>query len=444
MLVVGNGRLITRDAQGTFFQDGAVAIDGKLIKQVGTTAEIKAAYPEAEFIDAKGGVIMPGMINTHNHIYSAFARGLSMNNYNPKNFDDILEGMWWRIDRKLNLDDVHHSAMFSYMDNIKNGVTTMFDHHASFGAVEGSLDVLSKAADQFGIRTSLCYEISDRDGVDLMKASVKENADFAKACLKRSDDMQKAMIGFHASFTVSNETLEYTKANTPEGTGFHVHTAEGIGDVHDSLKKYGKPVVNRYFDFGILGDKTLCVHCIHIGPAEMQLLKDTNTAVVTNPESNMGNAVGCSPAIQMLNKYGILVGLGTDGYTNDMFESYKVGNIIHKHHLADPTVAWGEIPTMLFDNNKVIANRYFETPLGVLEEGAAGDVIVVDYYGSTPLNGSNYNGHILFGMNGAMVRDTIIAGEVKMRNRELVGMDEAKICADSQAQAADFWNRVLA
>lgn len=442
MLLIGNGRLITRDDAGTFFDNGCLAIEGKFIKKVGTTCELLQEYPKAEFIDAKGGVIMPGLINTHNHIYSAFARGLSMNNYNPGNFLDILEGMWWKIDRTLNLEDTYHSAMVTYLDCIKNGVTTVFDHHASYGAVEGSLFKLSEAADQFGIRTSLCYEISDRDGKARMEAAVQENAEFAKACMKRSDDMQKAMIGMHAAFTISDETFAYTRENTPAGTGYHIHVAEGIGDVYDSLKKYGKPIVNRLFDNGILGDKTLAIHCIHVNPREMEILRDTGTAVVVNPESNMGNAVGCPPAMQMFHKYGILMGLGTDGYTNDMLESFKVGNIIHKHNLADPTVAWSEIPAMLFDNNHKIANRYFDTRLGVLEPEAAADVIVVDYKGPTPMNGSNYNGHILFGMNGAMVTDTIIAGEIKMRSREVLGADEARIAADAQAQAQDMWSRV--
>jgi len=166
--------------------------------------------------------------------------------------------------------------------------------------------------------------------------------------------------------------------------------------------------------------------------------------VVVNPESNMGNAVGCPPAMRMFNEYDIMIGLGTDGYTNDMTESYKVGNIIHKHHLADPTVAWGEIPAMLFDHNPIIANRYFDTKLGVLQEEAAADVIVVDYFGPTPMDGTNCNSHILFGMTGAMVTDTIIAGEVKMRNREVLGIDVEKVSKDARAQAQSLWGRVNA
>ena len=250
------------------------------------------------------------------------------------------------------------------------------------------------------------------------------------------------MMGGHAAFTLSDSTLEYMRDNTPEGVGFHIHTAEAISDVYDSLKKYGKPVVNRLFDMGFLGEKTITPHCVHVNPHEMELLKETDTMVVYNPESNMGNAVGCPPVIRMINDYGIMAGMGTDGYTSDMTESYKVGNIIQKHHLADPTVAWKEMPMMLFDNNPVMANRYFDTKLGVIKPEAAADVIVVDYYGPTPMNSSNVNGHILFGVNGSMVTDTIIAGEIKMRNREVVGIDQEKISFDARKQSEDFWNRL--
>jgi putative selenium metabolism protein SsnA len=444
MLLIGNGRLIARDAQGTFFEDGCVAIEGQIIKKVGTTAELRKEFPKEEFIDAKGGVIMPGFINMHNHIYSTFARGLSINGYHPKNFMDILEGQWWRIDRTLNLDDSYHSAKIAYLDSIKNGVTTVFDHHASYGAIEGSLTQLSNAADELGVRTCLCYEVSDRDGEDKMKAAVKENADFIKASAARNDDMQKAMMGMHAAFTLSDKSLEHCAAYTPEGVGYHIHIAEDIADVYDSLKKHGKPIINRLYDLGILGKQTMAGHCIHIGPHEMEMLRDTNTMVVTNPESNMGNAVGCPPAMRMFNDYGILMGLGTDGYTNDLTESYKVGNIIHKHHLADPNAAWAEIPEMLFTNNPKMANRYFEKKLGVIEEGAAADVIVLAYKGPTPMTKDNYNAHILFGMNGGAVTDTIINGEIRMRNREVQGVDEEKIWHAAQAQAQSLWNRINA
>ncbi|MBW4801982.1 putative aminohydrolase SsnA [Loigolactobacillus coryniformis] len=442
MLLIGNGNLITRQQENDFIKDGCVAIDGKLIKEVGTTTALKAKYPAAEFIDAKGGLIMPGLVNMHNHIYSTFARGLSINGYHPKNFMDILVGQWFRLDRELDNAATYASGKVAYLDSIKNGVTTMFDHHASYGEIGGSLGELSRAADELGVRTCLCYEVSDRNGEAQMKAAVAENIDFINAAKQRDDDMQHAMMGLHAAFTLSDDTLAYVKAQTPTGTGYHIHIAEGMADVQDSLAKYNKPIVNRLFDWGILGKQTMAGHCIHIGPHEMEILRDTDTMVVTNPESNMGNAVGCPAALKMFNDYHILIGLGTDGYTNDLLESYKFGNLIHKHHLADPNAGWTEIPAMLFNNNPQMANRLFKTKLGVLDAGAAADVIVVDYQAPTPITADNYNSHILFGVNGRMVNDTIINGQVRMRNREVVGVDEAKIWADAQEQAQHLWQRI--
>ena len=181
MILIGNGTMVTRNG-AEFFEDGAVAVDGRYIKEVGTTAELKAKYPDAEWIDAHGGVIMPGLINMHNHIYSAFARGLSIRGYNPHNFNDILEGMWWKIDRCLTKENDYWSAKAVYADCIKNGVTTVFDHHASFFDIPGSLDEISDAAREFGVRTSLCYEVSDRDGEDKCDQAIKENADFYNPC----------------------------------------------------------------------------------------------------------------------------------------------------------------------------------------------------------------------------------------------------------------------
>ena len=437
-----------------FVENGAVAIEGTKIAAVGETEAIKKQYGDAEFIDAKGGVIMPAFINTHEHIYSAMARGLSIKGYNPKGFLDILDGQWWTIDRHLTLEQTKYSAVETLISCIRNGVTTVFDHHASFGQIGGSLFTIADVAKELGVRACLCYEISDRDGMDKARESVMENAEFIRYALKDDTDMIAGMMGMHAQFTISDATMELAAANKPDEVGYHIHVAEGIEDLHDCLKKYGKRIVDRLMDFNILGEKTLLGHCIYINPHEMDLIKDTNTMVVHNPESNMGNACGCPPTMELVHR-GILTGLGTDGYTHDMIESYKVANVLHKHHLCDANAAWGEVPKMLFENNAAIANRYFKTPLGVLKEGAAGDVIVVDYNPPTQLDASNINGHILFGMTGRDVVTTVANGRVLMKDREIKVIDVeeamAKIAKANKAKedfgsdfgSADGWGEVM-
>ena len=441
MLVLGNGKVITRNPDQPLIENGAVAIDGTVISRIGGTDELRAAYPQAEYIDAKGGLIMPAFINVHEHIYSAFGRGLSINGYDPKGFLDILDGMWWTIDRNLTLHDTYLSAMATYIDCIKNGVTTIFDHHASFGSIEGSLFEIEKAAKETGVRSCLCYEISDRDGMDKAKASVMENAEFIRHALKDESGMIAGMMGMHAQFTISDEQFELAAANKPDEVGYHIHVAEGIEDLHHCLKHYGKRIVDRLMDHGVLGEKTLLGHCIYINSHEMDLIRETGTMVVHNPESNMGNACGCPPTMELVHR-GILTGLGTDGYTHDMMESYKVANVLHKHHLCDPNAAWAEVPQMLFENNAKIAGRYFKPELGVLKEGAAGDVIIVNYNPLTPMNAGNINGHLLFGVTGHDVVTTVANGKVLMKDRRLTQIDEAKVMADCRQAAKALADRI--
>lgn len=445
MLLIGNGRLITQNDENPFIENGCIAVDGDTILEFGTTAELKGKYPDAEWYDAAGRVIMPGLINAHTHIYSSFARGLSLPSPGPnKNFTDILVNMWWRIDKVLNTEDNRYSAYSTGLESVRNGVTTLFDHHASQNYVDGSLFAIADAVQDIGLRASLCYEVSDRDGIPTAEQAIKENIAFIDHAAKNGGDMLKGMLGLHASFTLSPETLEKcSDAMGSRNAGFHVHTAEGIEDLYDSLAKYGKRVVERLHDAKILGEKTMSIHNIHVNPAELEILKHTNTMTVHNPESNMGNAVGCAGIMQMLEK-DILLGLGTDAYTQDMFESLKVANIIHKHHQCNPNIGFMESMNMLFRNNAEICSRFFEKPLGVIKPGAYADIIVVDYTPHTPLNGNTIAGHIMFGMMGRCVDSTMINGKFVMKDRVMQTVDEQAVLAKAREQSADFWKRVTA
>lgn len=443
-MILINGRVITQDKENPYLENGAVVIDENKITEIGTTKEILKKYSNSgkEIIDTERKIIMPGLINVHHHIYSAFARGMASTGSAPKNFMDILEGLWWKIDKKLTLEDLKYSALTTYIDCVKNGVTTVFDHNASPYAVKNSLFTIAGAAKKIGLRTCLCYEVSDRDGEEILKEGIEENINFIKEYNSSCQNMIKGMFGLHAAFTLSNNSLKMC-AEKMEGlnAGYHVHVAEGIDDLEDSLKKYGKRVVERLQEFNILGKKTLAVHCIHVDENELNILKETETNVVHNPESNMGNAVGCQPFLKLFEK-GIRTGLGTDGYTSDMFESMKTANIIHKHENKNPSAAWGEVPAAMFENNREIAAEYFEGQLGILKEGALADIIVVDYDPLTPLTKDNINSHILFGMMGRTVTTTIIDGKIIMKDRKLIDIDEKKIFAESRETAQKLWDRM--
>ena len=441
MLLVGNGRLITRDEAFPYAEDGAVALDGEVIKEVGALSELRAKYPNAEFVDARGGVIMPGLINVHTHIYSGLARGLAIGGFNPTNFLEVLDGQWWYIDRHLTLDGTRACAYATVLDCIRDGVTTIFDHHASFCEIPGSLFAIKDVCQELGIRANLCYEVSERDGAEKCGQAIRENADFARWAKEQDDDMVKAMFGGHALFTISDKTFEQMVKANDGMTGFHIHVAEGMNDVYDSLRNYGCRPVNRLLYNGVLGEKTMLGHCIHISPAEMDILRETGTMVCHNPESNMGNAVGCSPVLQLFQK-GILIGLGTDAYTHDMLESLKVLLPMQRHNACLPNVGWREATGMLFENNAKICARYFKKPLGVLKPGAAADVIIMDYKPFTPFSHENVDGHMLFGMEGKNCRTTIINGKVLYKDREFVGIDEDKINAFCMEQSKKLWGEL--
>lgn len=437
-ILIGNGRLITRDKDKPYIENGAVAIEGSSILETGEYHILKDKYKDATFLDAKGKVIMPGLINAHNHIYSAFARGLSIPGNHPSNFLEILEGTWWKIDRNLDLNQTYYSAIATYIESIKNGVTTVLDHHASYKEVKGSLFQIAKAASHCGVRTCLSYEISDRDGEDKMKEAVEETFDFLQYANKKGDSMLRAMIGMHASFTLSDETIQFCKERNFMQAGYHIHVAEGEYDELKCQQKYGCSVVKRLEQLELLGEKTIAGHCIHISKEDMDILKHTNTTVIHNPESNMGNAVGCPDVLTMLDK-GLTVGLGTDGFTNDMLESVKVAHVLQKHNSKNPSRGFVEAAKLLFENNATIASNMFGLTLGVIKEGSAADLIVVDYQPYTPICADNVDGHILFGMSGSMTDTTIINGTIRMKNREVLIENKEKLMEECVNVSSQLW-----
>lgn len=440
MLIIGPGTVYTLNPAQPRVEHGAVVTENDQILAIGSFEDLRARYPQAEQVDAHGKIIMPGLINTHHHIYSALARGLAIKGFNPDNFLELLDGMWWTIDDHLLHADTKACAVATYLTCIENGVTTVFDHHASYGQTLGSLDIIAKEALRFGVRSCLCYEISDRRGEEEMKKAVEENLSFIREA-KKYPGVLVGTMGMHAPFTLSDETLRYCMSKNEPDAGYHIHVSEGKEDVEDSLKKYGIRPVERLEKLGLLGPKTICGHCIHLTEEEKDILKEKDCVVIHNPESNMGNAVGYPDVLGMYHR-GILIGLGTDAYTSDMYESYKVANFLCKIFNKDSTVGWSEIPDMLFVKNREITERFFGIKTGILEEGACADVIVIDYTPFTPMDENNLYSHLVFGVNGMNVISTISQGVVRMKDRELIGInkeEEFKACAE---QAADLWNRI--
>ncbi len=435
--------------------DGAILITGEHIADLGPTAELRAKYPAEEILDAQGKLAMPGLICAHTHFYGAFARGMAIPGAAPQNFPEILEKLWWRLDKALFWQDIRYSALVCLIDAIRHGATTLIDHHASPSAIEGSLDIIAETVEEAGVRACLCYEVTDRDGEELAQAGIEENARFIEKMASEQNNKLAGAFGLHASLTLSDETLERTVEVANElGAGFHIHVAEDMADVRDSLKKSGLRVVERLGKFGVLGPQTIAAHCVHVDAYEKEILQETGTRVVHNPRSNMNNAVGVADVPGML-KLGIDVGLGNDGFSNNMFTEMHVAYLLHKLSKSDPRVMGADqVMQMAFQNNAQIASLFFPSTvseatsghrpdsLGELSVGALADIVLVDYVPTTPLTEGNFPWHIIFGVDGTGVDTTIVGGRVLMREKQLLTLDEEEICAKSRELAGKLWKRL--
>jgi len=402
-----------------------------------------AEYPNHTFIDTGQQLIMPGLINAHHHFYSALARGMVVKEPKvSKTFVEILENLWWKLDAHLTLEDVRLSAQVSIIDSLRCGVTSIIDHHASFGAIEGSLIEIAQCAESLGVRACLCNEVSDRAGAKKAQEGIEENLHFIEFAQQSDKTMLSALFGLHASFTLSDATLmNCAEAALVSNTGFHVHVAEAISDVKDSLERCGKRVVHRLDDFGIMNANSIAVHCVHTDESEHELLAAKGVTVIHNPQSNMNNAVGAAPVLKMMQR-GVKVGLGTDGYAHDMLESLKAVAILQRHLQQDPSVGFNEQFKMLFENNAELVSGLFGVRLGVIEPGAAADIITMDYDPPTPLSAENAKGHLLFGLCGPLCTNAMVNGRFVMRNRTLLTCDEQDIRGQARASAPKLWAKM--
>jgi putative selenium metabolism protein SsnA len=442
-LLITNGRLVTWGESNEIIEGGGLLLRNGRIADMGASADLTTKHPDAIQMDARGQFVMPGNICAHTHFYGAFARGMGIPGPPMKDFPDILERLWWRLDRALLDVDVEYSALVSLVDAIKHGTTTLIDHHASPIAINNSLDQVADAVQMAGVRAALCYEVTDRNGPEGTQAGIDENVRFLHSLKERESSLLAGTFGLHASLSLSDETLaDCVTAAANLSTGFHIHAAEHEADEYDSRHKYGKRVIDRLAGAGILGPKSIVAHAVHIDPAEMALLKETGTWVTHQPRSNMNNAVGAAD-IEGMMRLGIPVCLGNDGMGNNMWAEWKAAYFMHKQVHRDPRRANGaDVAQMAVANNARLARMFWpELPMGKLEIGAAADVIFVDYHATTPLTAGNLPWHIIFGFEASMVTTTIVAGKVLMQDRQLLTLDEAAITARSRELAAEVWKR---
>ena len=351
------------DGADRLIEDGAILIDGDTIETV-LTREALPSYelpPSVERNDGVRKLAIPGLINAHTHLYSSLARGMALPGFAPTTFTQILEQLWWRLDKALDAEMVRVSALVGAMESARCGVTTLIDHHASPHAIPGSLTSLRQAVcEKVGLRGAFCYELSDRDGTAIRDEGIEENLEF----LSRDDPkdtMSGALFGLHASFTLSDDSLAKVAERIPEGAGAHIHVAEGPEDEDKCQTEHGVRIVERLRRFNLLRESSVLAHCLHINEEEKAMVADSKAIVVHNPRSNMNNAVGVFDMDGFLDR-GITVGLGTDGLGANMLTELFTAGILQKVSTGNSlTAGFGDLQKIMFDNNPQIASRLSKT-----------------------------------------------------------------------------------
>jgi putative selenium metabolism protein SsnA len=442
-MLIFNCNLITWDRPNQILEDFAIYIQGGVIHETGSSQEMLLKYPSEEKVDAHSQYVLPGNICAHTHFYGAFARGLGIPGAAPADFPEILEKLWWALDKSLELKDVYNSAMVCIADAIRHGTTTLVDHHASPNAIGGSLDEIARAVTETGVRAALCYEVTDRDGLLRAEAGIAENVRFLRRIQDGDDAGGKlaGLFGLHAGLTLSDETLLRCRKAVSENVGFHVHVAEHEIDEYDSIEKSGLRVVDRLARHGVLGPDSVVGHAVHVDTKEIEILAQTGTWVSHQPRSNMNNGVGL-PEVESMMRAGVRVCLGNDGFSNSMWDEMKTAYLAHKLIHLDPRRMGGyDVMEMAIYNNAALVSHLYQQKIGVIEKHAQADLIFVEYLPYTPMTVGNLPWHILFGFREDMVTATMVQGKFLMFDRKLLTIDEEKLAFEVRKTVPDVWER---
>jgi len=433
----GNDQLIDR---------GSILIDGERIQEVFTRAQSANLElpPNLERIDGTGKLAIPGLINAHTHLYSSLARGMILPNYAPHSFTQILQQLWWRLDKALDSESIRVSGALGAMEAARCGVTTLIDHHASPHAVRGSLRAVQQAVnDDLGLRGAFCYELSDRDGSEIRDQGIEENLCFL-AEQNPEDHRSAALFGLHASFTLSDDSLATVAERIPDGVGVHIHVAEGPEDEEQCEAEHGMRIIERLRKFGLLREKSILAHCLHIDEKEKDLVAESGAIVVHNPRSNMNNAVGVFDMDGFLDR-GITVGLGTDGLGSNMLAELFTVGILQKVSTGNSLAAgFGDLEQILFANNPQIAGRLLGAKVGRIAPEYQADIALFDYNPPTPIDAGNVLGHLLFGIavHDLHISDLIVAGRSVINSGHFTNIDEDKTYSEARKVAAKLWARI--
>lgn len=430
-LVLSGGTVVTSLDPPRVVRGDVVVVEGG---RIGLVADDEVRYARANWMNCSGCLIIPGNVCAHHHLYSSLARGMPYRLGPPANFVEVLRRVWWRLDRALDPASVWASAISGAADAVLAGTTTIIDHHASPNAIDQRLDAVAGAVGDVGARMVLCYEITDRDGPELAAAALEESGRHLKEDV---GGLIRGMVGAHASFTLSNETLAAcVEIARSFGVGIHIHVAEDAADQRDAQVRFGRRVVQRLADAGALTDRSLLAHCVHVDEREAALIHSAGAWVVHNPRSNMNNRVGRPPIAALGNR----LTLGTDGIDGDLFAESHAGYWRAREEDASIGPEWA---LARIAASARLAGTIFDEPLlGRIERGAPADIVVLEYDPPTAINSENLGAHWVFGLSSRLVRDVVVGGEVVVRDRRLTRVDEADLRARARTEAEGLWLRM--
>ncbi len=400
---------------------------------VGERARHLAGREGEGVVPLDGKFVVPGLVCAHTHLYSALARGMPPPARAPANFLEILELVWWRLDRALDDESIYASALAGALDAVRAGTTCVYDHHASPSHIRGSLGIIREAIEKVGLRAVLCYEVTDRGGRELRDEGIEENQRMLEWTASHKPALLRAMAGAHASFTLSDDALaacaELARAY---GSGLHIHAAEDVCDARDARSNIG--VIERLSRLEALNERTMLAHGTHLTGPEISIARKAGAWFAHNPRSNMNNQVGYAPVAA----FGDRLLLGTDGIGADMFEEMRFA--FFKGRDARIMFAAADWLRVLACNQRR-ASADFDVDLAGLEPGSAADLVVLDYPNPTPLIAGNLPWHFVFGMSSAHVESVMVAGKFVLLNRR-PSVDAEIVAARARKESRKVWARM--
>lgn len=417
MLILKNATFI--DWKTFEFLSTDIIVDGE---NVSYEKDWKGNENVAEIIDCTDKYITKSFACGHHHVYSALALGMPAPVKIPNNFYEILKNIWWQLDKALNIDIIKASAYATAIECAKNGVTYVIDHHSSPYAIEGSLQTISDAFNEVGVGHLLCYEISDRDGVDIAKQALNETENYLQN--------NEGLVGLHASFTLTNKTLtKAVKLAQKYNTGVHVHVAEDLYDQEHCFDIHNKRVIERFKDYGILDlPKSIFVHSLYLTDDERRLIKQSGAFVAHAIESNLNNSVGQFSSCHL----GENIMYGTDGMHSDMLRASKASYFYGKQ--AD-----------MLDINETY-RRFRQVHQYTSKNDFNGDddnnLVVLDYKPSTSFTTDNFLSHFMYGIESKHVQHVIANGKLIVRDKQILGINEDDIKEFTNDCSQLLWDKM--